>query len=139
MIRMLLSLKTFKELTRTLGIVLLLLLAAVVVVSQTDLNGKSIGSIAIVFPTGGPSTADEEEFRSIASSSAGSTYSTVRIRDSIEALHRTGRIVSVDVEAQPTPAGVDLRYLIKRKVQAQKVSIDIQNAIGEAVTEQELM
>jgi outer membrane protein insertion porin family len=139
MIRMLLFLKTLKELTRPLAVVLLLSFAAVVGVSQTDLNGKSIGSIAIVFPTGGPSTADEEEFRNIASTSAGTTYSTVRIRDSIEALHRTGRVVSVDVEAQPTSAGVDLRYLIKRKVQAQKVSIEIQNAIGDQVTEQELM
>jgi outer membrane protein insertion porin family len=63
----------------------------------------------------------------------------VRIRDSIEALHRTGRIASVDVEAQGTATGVDLRYIIKRKVQAQKVVIDLENVLGEPVTEQELM
>ena len=89
-------------------------------VSQTVFNGRSIGTISIVFPTGGPSTADEEEFRSIAANAAGPSYSVVRVRDSIEALHRTGRIASVEVEAQETSSGVDLRYLIKRKVQAQK-------------------
>jgi outer membrane protein assembly factor BamA len=103
--------------------------------AQADLNGKNISAISIEFPTGGKSTSDEEEFRSIAANTTGATYSTVRIRDSIEALHRTGRIVSVDVEAQETPAGVDLRYLIKRKVQAQKVAIEIQNDLGEPVTE----
>ena len=107
--------------------------------AQIDLNGKNISAISIDFPSGGKSTADEEEFRSIASNFAGPTYSTVRIRDSIEALHRTGRVVSVDVEAQDTPTGVDLHYLIKRKVQAQKVAIEIQNVLGEPVTEQELM
>jgi len=106
---------------------------------QSDLAGKPIGTIDVVFSTGNPSPADEEEFKSIASNAAGSTYSTVRIRDSIEALHRTGRIASVDVEAQPASSGVSLRYVIKRKVQAQKVSIDIQNAVGNQVTEQELM
>jgi outer membrane protein insertion porin family len=107
--------------------------------AQTELNGKPIGTISIVFPTGGPSTADEEEFRSVAANAAGANYSVVRVRDSIEALHRTGRVVSVEVEAQESGPNVDLRYLIKRKVQAQKVSIEILNAIGDPVTEQELM
>src|SRR4051812_46766496 len=107
--------------------------------AQIDLNGKPIGNIAIVFPTGGKSTADEEEFRSIATNAAGGNYSTVHIRDSIEALHQTGRISAVEVEAQETASGVDLRYVIKRKVQAQKVSIDIQNVVGDPITEQELL
>ena len=114
-------------------------LSAVQTYAQLDLTGKHIGAIDVVFPTGGPSPADEEEFKSIATTAAGNTYSTVHIRDSIEALHRTGRVASVDVQAEPTTKGVDLRYVIKRKVQAQKVSIDIQNEIGDQITEQELM
>lgn len=114
-------------------------LCAIVSVAQTDLNGKSIHAISIEFPTGGKSTADEEDFRSIVANMMGPKYSAVQIRDSIEALHRTGRVNSVDVEAQETTSGVDLRYLIKRKVQAQKVAIEIGNVVGEPVTEQELM
>ena len=136
---MLYSGKVDRVLTALIMTVSILLLLVAQGIAQIDLNGKNINAVSIEFPTGGKSTADEEEFRSIASTAAGSTYSTVRIRDSIEALHRTGRVVSVDVEAQENAAGVDLHYLIKRKVQAQKVSIEIQNVIGEPVTEQELM
>jgi outer membrane protein insertion porin family len=114
-------------------------MAAVSVFSQNEFVGKSIGNITIVFPTGGASQADEEEFRSVAANALGDAYSVVRVRDSIEALHRTGRIASVDVEAQATASGVDLRYIIKRKVQAQKVVIDLEKVLGEPVTEQELM
>src|SRR5678810_271875 len=70
--------------------------------AQTEFNGKTIGTISIVFARGGTSTADEEEFRSVAANALGTTYSVVRVRDSIEALHRTGRIISVDVEALVT-------------------------------------
>ena len=107
--------------------------------AQTEFNGKAIGTISIVFARSGTSTADEEEFRSIAANALGSTYSVVRVRDSIEALHRTGRIISVDVEAQATATAVDLRYMIKRKTQSQRVDIEIQNIVGDPVTEQELL
>jgi outer membrane protein insertion porin family len=107
--------------------------------AQSDFSGKNIGSITIEFPTGGKSAADEADFLSVVTNSLGPTYSAVQIRDSIEALYRTGRVVSVNVEAEQTPSRVDLRYLIKRKVQAQKVSIEIQNVLGEPITEQELM
>lgn len=106
---------------------------------QAELNGKPVGTISIVFARGGTNTADEEEFRSVAANALGPTYSVVRIHDSIEALHRTGRIVSVDVEADETASGVNIRYIIKRKTQAQRVNIEIQNVVGDPVTEQELM
>src|ERR1041385_2002826 len=64
---------------------------------QTGLNDRPIQGISIVFPTGGPSPADEEEFHSIAQQAVGSTYSSVRVRDSIEALHKTNKVVAVDV------------------------------------------
>jgi outer membrane protein insertion porin family len=133
----------FRKIGRLVGIWAVAIIAVIIsaspVFAQTDLNGKTIGTVSIVFPTGGANTADEEEFRSVAANAAGPTYSVVRIRDSIEALHRTGRIVSVEVEAQETASGVDLRYLIKRRVQAQKVNIEIGNMIGDPITEQELM
>jgi len=109
------------------------------VAAQIELNDRPIRSISITFPTGSSSQADEEEFHSIAEQTVGDKYSVVRVRDSIEALHRTNKIISVDVEASDTPQGIDLRYDIKRKPLAQKVSIELQDANGEPVTEQELM
>jgi outer membrane protein insertion porin family len=107
--------------------------------TQTEFNDRPIHSISIAFENGAASAVDEEEFKTIAEQTVGPNYSVVRVRDSIDALHKTNRIVSVSVEAQPAANGVDLRYLIKRKARAQKVSMEIQNVIGDPVTEQELM
>src|SRR5215470_6371003 len=123
---------------RGLSIVAISLIAATALFAQTEFNDRPIQSISIVFPNGGPNPTDENEFRSIAEQAVGATYSVVRIRDSIEALHRTNKIVSVEVEAEQAANGVNLRYVIKRKALAQKVSIDLQNVVGEPVTEQEL-
>jgi len=116
-----------------------LVLLTAVAFSQNGYDGRPISRIDIVFQSGGQSAADEEEFRSLAMQAAGSTYSVAKIRDSIDVLHRTNRVDSVQVEAQENTSGIDLRYVIKRKVQAQKVNIDIQNVVGAPVTEQELM
>ena len=130
---------------RVFGVATLLAATALVSVfatgcaAQTELNDRPIRNISIVFPTGGPSEADEEEFHSIAEQTVGDRYSVVRIRDSIEALHKTNKIIAVDIRATDTPQGIDLRYDIKRKPLAQKVSVEIQNVNGEPVTEQELM
>lgn len=108
--------------------------------AQTQYDGRTIGNIAVVFPTGGESSADEEEFRAVAAQEVGNNYSAARIRDSIQELHNTGKIVAVTVEAEDAPSGgVNLRYVINRKALAEKVTIDIQNAVGDPLTEQELM
>src|SRR5437773_9187543 len=118
----------------------ILFACAATVLSQQKFDGKPIQNIVVAFDSGGPSVADEEEYRSVASQVLGNTYSVVRIRDSIEALHKTGKIISVTVEAAETSGGgVELKYLIKRKAQAQKVTVDIQNLVGDPVTEQELL
>lgn len=81
-----------------------------------------------------------EQFRLVAADAVGDRYSTARIRDSIDALHQTGKVVSVAVEASDgANGGVDLKYVIKRKNQAQRVSIVVGRFEGEPVTEQELM
>jgi outer membrane protein insertion porin family len=124
---------------RWLSVIVVYSTLAIALIAQVELNDRPIQNISIVFPNGGPNPADEEEFHSIAEQAVGATYSVVRIRDSIEALHKTNKIVSVSVEAEQATNGVNLRYVIKRKAQAQKVSIDIQNVLGDPVTEQELM
>src|SRR5262245_5185836 len=96
---------------RCLGVVGISSILAITLFAQVELNDRPIQTITIVFPDGGPNPADEEEFHSIAEQAVGATYSVVRIRDSIEALHKTNKIVSVSVEAEQASNGVNLRYI----------------------------
>ncbi len=76
----------------------------------------------------------------IARDKLGETYSAVKVRDAIDALYKTKKIVSVKVEASPVgERNVNLRFFIKRKTQAEKVVINIGNTVGDKVTEQELL
>jgi outer membrane protein insertion porin family len=107
---------------------------------QQQLEKKTIESVTIAFEGSGKASPDTEEFRLIASEAAGTVYSATRIRDSIDALHKTGRVVSVRVEAQPSGAdGVALRYVLQLQQRAQRVSVEVGTAVGEPVTEQELL
>lgn len=118
----------------------LLILPPVCVFSQGKFEDRRIGKVDIVLEgsTDGASTA--EQYRLIAKDSLGDKYSAVKVRDSLDALHRTGKIVSVEVQAVENGSeGVDLKYLVKRKTQAQKVSLQIGKMVGDPITEQELL
>ncbi|MFN2391496.1 MAG: POTRA domain-containing protein, partial [Pyrinomonadaceae bacterium] len=81
-----------------------------------------------------------EQFRAIARSALGEKYSVVKTRDALQALYDTERIVSVTAQRiESGPASVDLRFIIKRKTQAEKINIVIGNTIGDEVTEQQLL
>jgi outer membrane protein insertion porin family len=81
-----------------------------------------------------------EQFRAIARSAFGEKYSVVKMRDALQKLYDTERIVSVTAQRiESGPASVDLRFIIKRKTQAEKINIVIGNTIGDKVTEQQLL
>lgn len=108
--------------------------------AQNKYEDRPIDRIDIAFEEAGDANGAAEQYRIIVADAVGDRYSTVRIRDSIEALHRTGKIAAVRVQASNTASGgVDLRYVIKRKNQAQKVSVVVGPSEGDKVTEQELM
>ncbi|HEX2640320.1 MAG TPA: POTRA domain-containing protein, partial [Pyrinomonadaceae bacterium] len=108
--------------------------------SQNKFEDRPIDRIDIAFEEAGDANGAAEQFRLIAADAVGNRYSTVRIRDSIEALHRTGKVVAVRVQASDAASGgVDLRYVIKRKNLAQRVSVVVGPSEGDKVTEQELM
>src|SRR6185436_2643843 len=70
----------------------------------------------------------------------GTTYSTTRVRDAIEALYRTKKIATITVTAATNAAGnVVLVITVKRKTQAQKVEIVVGKTVGDPVTEQDLL
>lgn len=119
---------------------LLLLVFSFSAFAQSQWEGRRIARIDIVFEGADKNLAVAEQYRLIARDELGPVYSTVKIRDAIQALYITDRIVSISVEAQEAGReGVVMRFLIKRKTQAGKVSILVGPTVGEEVTEQELL
>lgn len=125
---------------RYLLICLVIFVSVAPLVAQNQWEGRRIARIDIAFEGVDKNLAVAEQYRIIARDELGQTYSTVKIRDAIQALYLTDRIVSISVEASEAGSGgVVLKFLIKRKTQAGKVSIVVGNTVGEAVTEQELL
>ncbi|MFN6962432.1 MAG: POTRA domain-containing protein [Pyrinomonadaceae bacterium] len=119
---------------------LFLLSLPLAALAQNRFEDRPVGTIEIVFEESGDGNGAAEQFRAVAAEAVGARYSTVKIRDSIEALHRTGKIVSVEVRAAENATGaVDLTYVIKRKNQAERVTVEVGTAVGDKVTEQELL
>ena len=108
--------------------------------SQNKYDKRPIGNIGISFGETDGNTQLLEEYKLTAREQVGATYSAPRIRDAIDALYKTKKIETVTVSASLDAAGnVDLVFNIKRKAQAQKVSIVVADTIGNPVTEQELL
>lgn len=109
--------------------------------AQNKYENHPISKVSINFGNGDQDTPAAEQYRTIARESLGATYSTPRVRDSIEAIYNKTKnvtLVTVSAEINQT-GGVDLRYLIKRKTQVQKVSIVLGQIDGDPVTEQDLL
>jgi outer membrane protein assembly factor BamA len=107
---------------------------------QQEFKDRHIDKIDIAFDGAGSTESDVEEFHLIVADALGPTYSAVHIRDSIDALHKTGRIVSATVSAEASGTnGVNLRYLLKLQARAQKVTVEVGPADGDPVTEQEIL
>lgn len=108
--------------------------------SQSRYEGREIGDVAIALEETSQDASAGEEFRLIARRTVGPSYSAVRIRDTIEQLYETRRIATISVEAaEASDNRVNLRFVIKRKTQAQKVAIVIVDEDNSKFTEQELL
>ncbi len=108
--------------------------------AQNKYENRPIGKIEINFGESDSNAPLMEEYRLTARETVGPTYSSPRIRDAIEALYKTKKIETITVAASLEPGGnVDLVFNIKRKTQAQKVSIVLGETVGDRVTEQELL
>ncbi len=108
--------------------------------AQNKYEKRPIGNVEVRFGENDSNTPLLEEYRLIAREEVGSAYSAARIRDAIEALYKTKKIGTISVGASLDATGnVDLVFKIKRKEQAQKVSIVVGETIGSPITEQELL
>ena len=112
---------------------------SLIISAQNKYENRQISSVDITFEGADRDIAAAEQFRLIAQSALGGRYSAVKVRDAIDDLYKSDKIVSAQVEATQIGANaVNLRFIIKRKTQAEKVYFNIGTTIGESVTEQEL-
>jgi len=126
-----------RALVRLAATVFVLLFAALAAVAQ-KFDDMPIARVAITVD-GGASEAVNNRFQEIARDAVGPRYSAVKVRDAIERLYQTRQVSAVSVDAEAAGAdAVNLNFVIKRKTQAEKVSVRI---VGEddKVTEQELL
>ncbi|MDQ6788417.1 MAG: BamA/TamA family outer membrane protein [Acidobacteriota bacterium] len=109
--------------------------------AQSKYENRQITNVDVSFERAGADDSAKEQYRLIARNALGEKYSAVKIRDAIEALYNTGKIVSVSaVQAnEDGQAGVNLRFVIRRKTRAEKVNVQIGKTVGESVTEQQLL
>lgn len=108
--------------------------------AQGKYDQHPIGKIEIDLGSTDKNAEVIEQYRLIVRVTLGETYSASRVRDAIAALYETKKIDTVIVFANLDPAGnVDLRFSIKRKTQAGKISIVVGQSLGDTVTEQELL
>lgn len=122
------------------SVFLLLIVSANFASGQTRFEDRDIARVDIVFEGNDRSVSAADQFRMIAGDALGETYSRVRVRDALEALYDTNRIVSARVEAETAGANqVVLRFVIKRKTEVKRVTVNIAESPGEEVTEQQLL
>ncbi|MBA3633496.1 MAG: BamA/TamA family outer membrane protein [Acidobacteria bacterium] len=108
--------------------------------AQNKFEDRPITDVEIAFEGTDSDVSAVEQYRLLARNALGTTYSTVKVRDAVEALYKTDTIVSASVVASDAGQnGVNLRFIIKRKTKAGKVNINIGNTVGKPVTEQELL
>ena len=144
------SVRTGRALARSLrhasGLIIMLILAGSLLCAKAlgqeeDRENKRISAITVVFE----SSRDDSlamQFRDLAAEALGPNYSTVKVRDAIEQIYATRRVATVQVEATDAgPDAVAVKFLLKRRTQARRVSIEITDADQSPVniTEQELL
>ena len=115
-------------------------LLAFPIAAQNKYEDRFISDIQIKFEETGREQSATDQFLSIIKGVLGTKYSAVKLRETLQALVDSGKIVSASIEATENGTNaVNLRFIIKRKRQAEKVIIEIGETVGDKVTEQELL
>ena len=131
----------FRTLKISASLCLCGLFLAVSIFAQSVYEDRPISGVTVTFEGNDRAVSAAQQFELVARNALGATYSAVRVRDALDALYKTQQIVSAKVEASPVgDAGVNLRFVIKRKTRAERVVINIGNTVADDdVTEQELL
>src|SRR5215213_4837024 len=107
--------------------------------AQNQFEDRSISEVTVTFEGSDKNVNANETFRLIAVETLGANYSSVRVRDAIEKLYGTKQVASVIVEASETSGGVAVRFVVRRKTQAQRVVVELPEDDDSKITEQELL
>ncbi len=108
--------------------------------AQSVYENRRIENVAVTFEGNDRAVSAAQQFELTIRSTLGENYSAVKVREALDALYKTKRVVSIKVEATPVDAtGVNLRFVIKRKTEAEKIVINVGSTVGDKVTEQELL
>lgn len=126
---------------RFLSFCVLVLLFCSPIFAQNKYEDRQISNVEITFAEKGRERSATDQFLAIVRGALGAKYSAVKVRDALQALYDSGRIVSASVQATESGASaVNLRFLVKRKTQAERVNVVIGSAVGDKpITEQELL
>ncbi len=132
--------KNSKLFVRLLVVIYICLCFSITYAQNKSAENTPISDILISFEGADKDVAAAEQFKLILKPVVGETYSTVKIREALQVLYLTQKIVSAKVEKiDVSPNKLALRFVIKRKTQAEKVQFKIGTTNGEPVTEEELL
>jgi len=132
--------RNYSPWARVVCIAIFTALLVTTVAAQNKSEKRRIAKTEIVIAGAEANSPLAEEFRIIIRDTLGPVYSTPRIRDTIEGLYNTRRIDTITVTAAADAAGdVLLTFNVKRKTQAERVTVVVGESVGDTVTEQELL
>ena len=133
--------RSFKFPLPFLRLWLLLLLFALAAYPQIGkYEDRQISNIDITFEGNDRDVSAVEQFRLVIRNALGETYSAVKVRNALAALYRTNRVAYAEVAASEAGQnGVNVRFLIRRKTEAGRVSVNIGSFTGEPITEEDLL
>ncbi len=130
---------------------LLLLMCYVIVASNgtafgnarlEDYEGRLIVSLDLTFENSPADSAAQTEFLSLLKVAAGTEFSAVRVRESLQVLFDSGRVANarVEVTEQGTPktGPIRLTFVVQRQVQIGDVRLELGPAIGSPISTDEL-
>jgi outer membrane protein assembly factor BamA len=113
---------------------------AIGVLAQNQFEDKPVTEVIVTFEGTDKNASANERLRIVARDALGANYSSIKIREAIEKLYETKQVASVIVEAKETAdGGVAVRFIVRRKTQAQRVTIELPEDDESKITEQELL
>lgn len=107
-----------------------------------DYEGRLIVAVELVFENAPADSAGQDEFAGQLRVAAGTEFSAVRVRDSLQALFDSGRIANARVEvteegtAKTSP--VRIRFVVQRQVQIGDVQLQLGPVTGTPISTDEL-
>jgi len=108
--------------------------------SQNKFEKRRIARVDINIIGAQTTTPLTEQYRLIVRDAVGPEYSSPRIRDAIGALYDTKKVETVVVFASLDAAGdVELRFDVKRKIQAERIAVVVGETLGDTVNEEDLL